>query len=340
MKRSLLIKILMLALLPYWATASEWTSRPLAEVAIYPEFRASARVEPLNEARVAAEVGGRIEAIPPRMGERVTAGAELARIDAAEYRIGVERAAAQAELVFNRVRLAEAQLEQSRALAGRGFISDEGLRIRETELAVLRSELTAARQGLEAARLQLARTVVRAPFDGVVRERLASVGDLAVAGTPVVVLASSDETEIRAAIPSGQLAWLRTASGVVLHVDQATYHLRLERVLSLVESAGQAQTVVFSSSAALAPGLAGEVRWRAATPHLPAEYLLRRDGRLGVWLDRGGEAVFVPLPGAATGRPAAVGDLADARVIDEGRFSLGLPRVPAQGAELPTEGGR
>ena len=77
----------LLLCLPTLILAADWTTRPFAELAVYPEFRAPARVLALNEARLAAEVTGRIEALPARVGQAVPAGAELARIDAADYRI-------------------------------------------------------------------------------------------------------------------------------------------------------------------------------------------------------------------------------------------------------------
>lgn len=318
-------------LLPPFAAAAEWTTRPLSEIVGYPEFRATARVEALNESRIGAEVAGRIEALPVRVGQAVTAGEPLARIDAAEYRIAVDRAAAHVKLMETRASLARAQFEQSRTLAGRGFISDDGLRIRETELAVLQSELAAARHALAAARLSLERTVIRAPFDGIVRERLASVGDFAAPGMPLLVLASTADVEIHARVPDAQVGTLQEADAWQLWIGDAAHPLRLERVPPLVEAAGQTRTVVFSSAAQLAPGSAGEVRWRAPTPHLPAEYVVQRDGRSGVWLERDGAAAFVDLPVASAGRPVAVTWPLDTRVIDEGRFSLGLPPAAGQG---------
>lgn len=319
-------------LLPPLAAAADWTTRPLSEIVGYPEFRATARVEVLNESRIAAEVSGRIEALPARVGQAVPAGEALARIDAAEYRIAVDRAAAQVKLMETRARLARAQFEQSRALAGRGFISDDGLRIRETELEVLQSELDAARLALAAARLSLDRTVIRAPFDGIVRERLASVGDLAAPGTALLVFASTADVEIHARVPDAQVGALRQAEAWRFWIGETAHPVTLERVLPLVEAAGQTRTVVFSSVSQLAPGSAGEVRWRAPTPHLPADYVVQRDGRNGVWLERGGKAEFVELPAASAGRPVAVDWPLDTRVIEEGRFSLGLLPAAGQGA--------
>jgi RND family efflux transporter MFP subunit len=332
MKRLLCFAVLLSALWPRFAAALEWSARPLSEIAVYPEFRAAANVAAIDEARIAAEVAGRIEALPVRVGQALAKGAELARIDGATYRIEVELAAAQVELIGNRVRLAEAQLDQARALAGQRFISADALRIRETELAVLKSELGAARQGLAAARLQLARTTIRAPFAGVVRERIANVGDLAAPGTPLLVLSANGDAEVRARVPAAQVDALRAAAKWELVAGGASYGLRLVRVSPVVDAAGQAQEVVLRATAALAPGLGGELRWRSRVPHLPPAFLQHRNGVSGAYVERDGKPVFVALPDAQAGRPVAVDWAVDTRVIDEGRFAIGLSPDGAAGA--------
>lgn len=324
--------LLVLCLLsPSLLFAQGWTARTLSEVAIYPEFRAPAEVMATDEARISAEVSARVEALPVRVGERVARGAELARLDNASYRVEVERTRAQVDLIANRVKLAEAQLEQSETLAERGFISADGLRIRQTEVAVLKSELAAARQGLEAARLQLARTVIRAPFDGTVRDRPASVGDLAAPGTVLLVFAASDGIELRARVPAAQIEGLRAARAWRLVAGDVEAELELVRVSPLVSTAGQAREVVFSAQAELPPGLAGELRWISPVPHLPPAWVQQRSGKLGVWLVRDGRPVFEALPQAQLGRPVAVDLPTDVQLVDEGRFSLDLPPREAAG---------
>lgn len=324
MTRAIFLTLLLAACLPRPTIAGDWTTRSLAELAIYPQFTAPANVVAIDEARIAAEVGGRIEALAPRVGQNVEKGAELARIDDASYRIDMRRAEAQVELIANRVKLAKAQLEQARSLAGRNFLSPDALRIRETEVAVLQSELDAARQTVAAARLQVARTRIRAPFAGVVRERLASVGDLAVPGTPLLVLSATANSEVRARVPTVQVDGLRAAGQWELVAGTRRVPLKIVRVSPVVDAAGQAQEAVFSAPAALPPGLAGELRWAAQVPHLPPAYLQQRDGRLGAYVERGDRAVFVPLPDAQDGRAAPVPWTPDTRVIDTGRFAIGL----------------
>ncbi len=305
------------------AGAAEWTSRPLAEIAVFPEFRVQARVIPAEEARLAAEVSGRVLRLPARVGEAVAQGASVVELDASGYRIDVARAEAQVGLVANRIRLAESQLAQSEALAARGFVSPEGLRIRQTELAVLRSEAQAARESLAAARLALTRTAVRAPFAGVVKERNASVGDLAAPGTPLVTLTALGDPELRALVPVEQVPALRAAQPQLVVGEQAVA-VAVRRVSPLVDRGSQAQEVVFVADGPLPPGLAGEVRWRSPTPWLPASHIQQRSGKLGTYVERGGQPVFVALPGAQTGRPARVDWSPDTRVVDGGRQALGL----------------
>src|SRR5690606_8869591 len=134
--RLLALILLPLLLLPWPLRAAEWSPRPLAQIAVYPEFRAPATVVAQEEARIAAELSARIVAMPARVGASIRRGTELVRLDDASFRIELERVRAQIALIDSRIRLARAQLAQSRALAARGFISADGLRIRETEVGV------------------------------------------------------------------------------------------------------------------------------------------------------------------------------------------------------------
>lgn len=326
MRLSMAVRLFPLCLVAV-AHAAAWTSVPLSDIAVYPDYRASAQVHARDEARIAAEVGGRIESLPFDVGESVPAGARVATIDASSYRLDVERARAQVALVDARLALNAEQLKQDERLARQDFLSEDAMRIRRTERNVLEAERRAALQLLASAQLALARTEVKAPFAGVVRERPASVGDLATPGMPLLVLAASDDVEVRAQVPVAQIDTVRAARQWTLVSVDERFALTLKRVSPLVGAAGQTREVVFSSTEPLAPGLAGEVRWQAVMPHLPAEYVATREGTPGVWLARDGEAAFHPLPGASFGRPAVVALPLDTPVIDTGRKALGFVRA-------------
>lgn len=310
--------------------AHAYTIQPFEALAVYPEHRVAAQVRALDEARVSAQVAGRILALPVRVGEVVSKGSLLARLDDTDYRIALTQAQAQLGLFEARLALSQAQLEQAQGLAARGFASADALRIRETELAVVRSELAVARETLKVAQVNLGRTELRAPFDGVVRARHASLGDQAQPGQPVITLASSADSEIHASVPASRVAGLLKSAHIHFWVEGEAHAVQIVRVMPLVEAAGQVQLVVLGSAAALPPGRAGELRWTDPVPHLPASYVLEYAGQRGVWIELAGAPVFQALPHAQPGRPVALDWPLEQPVVDQGRLTLGVPMATRQ----------
>lgn len=312
--------------------APAYTVRTLDQLAVYPQLRAVARVVPENESRLAAEVTARIRSIPARVGESVTQGQVLVRLDSAQYALALEQAQAQVELLQNRYRLAQLQFEQARSLHESNFISAQALEQRRTELAVLDSELKIARNGVEQARLDLRRTTIVAPFAGAIRERLAGEGELATPGQPILTVVEHAKNELRAQVPNQDLPSLQTARAPEFYQGGSRRPVTLVRVAPLVDARAQTREVVLRADRPLLAGAAGELVWSSATPHLPAAYVQQYAGKLGAWIEEGGEPVFKPLPQAEAGRPAAVTWPLATRIIDEGRFALG---GPAAGGPAP-----
>lgn len=324
--RNALLLGLGLVLTPLQVLAGDWTSKPLRDIAVYPEFRAPAQVVPLDEANLAAEVSAVVTAMPALQGSSVAKGALLVSLDERQYRIDLDRAQAQLQVVQSRAKLAEAQYRQSESLAQKNFISPDGLRIKRTELEVQQSELASAKANVAAARLALDKTRIRAPFAGVVRERQASVGDLAAPGTPLLVLAATGNTEVRARVPAIQLEALRQAGAWALVAGNSRQALELKRVSPLVDKAGQTREVIFSTRDQVPPGVAGEVRWQTKVPHLPPDYVQQRQGKPGVFLVSDGKPVFHVLPEAQAGRPVPLPLDPGALVVDGGRQALEAAR--------------
>jgi len=299
-------------------------SRPLAEVSIHPEREVSAQVLPRDESRIAAEITARIESIAVQVGARVARGAVLARLDCRDHELTAERARAALAAARARAALAEQQLARARELGARGFYSAEALSVRTTELEVLRAEVEQARLHVTASERTLEKCTVRAPYAGVVRERLGQTGELAAPGTPLVLLAATDSVEVSAAVPVALAVSLGGASSIRFEGDGGTRPLRLLRISPAIEPRTRTVEARFAfAGAPAAPGAVGRVLWRDPQPHLPAELLVRREGRLGVFLDEDGIARFRPLAQAQEGRAAPAGALAaQARIVVSGQAAL------------------
>jgi len=297
--------------------------KPLSEIAIYPERDASAQAVSLNESRVAAEISGRIEAIPVRVGERVARGTVLARIDCRDHELGRERAMAALKVTRSRLALAEQQLERARALGTRGFFSKEAVAARETELQVQRAEGEQARAQLDVAERAVGKCTVRSPFSAIVRERLGQVGELAAPGSPLIAISDAGSVEISAQIQLKDAASLRKARDLRFVGDGEARSLALLRISPVI--APQARTLEarlrFTGGPAAA-GASGAVIWRDSRPHVPAELVVRREGRLGVFAAEDGIARFHPLADAQEGRPAPVDLAPGTRLVVAGQLAL------------------
>ncbi|HEY0512230.1 MAG TPA: efflux RND transporter periplasmic adaptor subunit [Thermoanaerobaculia bacterium] len=88
----------------------------------------------------------------------------------------------------------------------------ETARTRQALLSQRRSELAIAQQ-------QLADSVLTAPFDGAVRERLVNAGDYVAAGAPVAFLVRVRPLRLRLAVPEREAAGIRIGQPVDLTVE-------------------------------------------------------------------------------------------------------------------------
>jgi len=170
-------------------------------------------VAPRSEIDLVPEVSGRIIEVSSALvsGGFFAKDQVLVRLDSRDYELAV--ASAEAEVARAQVALAreEAEAEVARRewrdLSG----SDAGappLVVHEPQLAEARARLAAAEASLARARLDLERTVLRAQFDGRVREEHVDVGQFVERGRPIARLYAIDVAEIRLPIANDQLAYL------------------------------------------------------------------------------------------------------------------------------------
>ncbi len=305
------------------AAAPAIAARPLGGIAIYPERSAPAQSLPENESKLSAEVSARILALPYDVGQTIRKGDVVARLDKRDFELAVTKARASMGAVQARIAQAESQLERARELAKQNFISAEAVIQRETELAVQRAELAVQHAGLATAERELEKTTVRAPFDAIVKQRHVGVGELAAPGAVLVTLIDRSRPEVSAQVQLKDAQSLKEAAGAVFSAD-VDYPVKLTRVSPAVdrESRTVEARLAFQERTAQ-PGTSGRLVWRETRPHLPAEYVVRRKGELGVFIMSGKAPEFVVLPGAQEGRPVPVVFPVDTLIVTEGRNSLG-----------------
>jgi hypothetical protein len=156
---------------------------------------------------------------------------------------------------------------------------------------------------------------------------MAQTGGFVNPGTALLELAESDRFELKAEIPDEIADSLSRAEKIEFLSRNQSWSLELLRLSPLIESARRTRQARFSfasDAAAELPaiGRSGEVIWQVRSGMLPANLLVQRDRKLGIFLAVGGQARFTPLPGAQEGRPVPVDLPADSQIIVTGRERL------------------
>lgn len=319
----LLLPLLLLSTLCLAQEVVLVTTKPVRDLQYHPERSAPAEVVPLNDARLSAEINARVLQIPVRVGDTVTAGDLLVSLDCREYASRHDAQKATRRALESRIRLARTQLTRAKDLKQKRNISQEEVDRRETELLTLRAELAAQKEAETQAALNLERCQVTAPFQAVVKERLASVGTLAAPGTPLLHLVQLDDSEISAQVRPLTADEGAAADSIEFSYLGRRYPLHTLRALPVVDPKTRSVEVRLGFDGDSAPpGASGRIHWRAAAPYLPADLLLRREDSLGVFLLEKGRARFHTLADAREGQPARTDLPADSQLIVEGRHRL------------------
>ena len=218
--------------------------------------RATGTLTAEEEAGVAAETAGRVVATPIERGTPVAQGAELIRLSATETEAQLNEAEANAGQIAARLglaadkpfdvnavaevqnakasfELAQSEFGRIRSLLDQRVVSQSEFDQRRTQMEAARQQYEVAKNGaqqqyqsLQAARARvalarkaLADTVVRAPFSGLVAERLVSTGDYVTRGMKVVVVVRINPLRAQLTVPEQFISAVAVGQPITFEVD-------------------------------------------------------------------------------------------------------------------------
>jgi HlyD family secretion protein len=196
-------------------------------------------VKSRRRATLSPEVGGRVAQLPARKGARVKTGDVLMRIADADFRAqvqveesAVETARSARTEACRQAELGERDLARNRRLASENIVSPELLDQLESrrDVAVAScqtagSRIRQAEAGLAVARANFEKTVLRAPFDGIVADVTTELGEWITPSPPglpippVIVLYDDGATYISAPMDEVDVARVRLGQPVRVTLD-------------------------------------------------------------------------------------------------------------------------
>ncbi len=159
-----------------------------------------------QEAIIGSEANGlRLNRVNVNVGDKVRAGHVLATYAADSIEADVALARAHVEEARAMSADAEATIERARGLEETGAMSQQQINTYATSAATAEARVQAAAASLRVQQLRLRYTQVRAPDDGIISSRSATVGAVVPAGTELFRLIRKNRLEWRAEVTSAEL---------------------------------------------------------------------------------------------------------------------------------------
>jgi RND family efflux transporter MFP subunit len=305
-----------------------------SEVVLLGEVRAAQRAE------LGFAVQGRVSAVLVDVGDIVSAGQILARLDAIPLQ--AQLASANAEVVRADIVLTELRQRRERMapLAAGGVAVPAEWDALLAQLAAAEQQVKVSRGQRDAAVWNLEQMTLRAPFEAVVASRALEVGQAAGPGQPVLQLDGRGR-QVVVPVPDHLAARVRGGQPVQLEFGDRSVE---GRILQVGERAGPGGTVrvLTQAPAEARPGETLNVRFAAALPRagsapttaveLPLR-AVRPDGKPG----SGSVLRYDPASGIVQARSVRLGPVLGERIVVLDGLALG-DRVVAAGVSFLAPG--
>lgn len=176
-------------------------------------------VQPERKADLRAEVSAVVLQVLKENGDVVKRGDVLVKLDETAIRDSLNSAEAAARAASLALDQAERQLERMKTLRSSGMTSAQAMDDAEVRRNNALSELSAARARAAQARQQLQRTLVRAPFDGVVSDRKVSAGDTASIGKELLKVIDPASMRFEGLVSADRIAVVKAGQPVGFRVN-------------------------------------------------------------------------------------------------------------------------
>jgi HlyD family secretion protein len=198
---------------------------------------ATGTLQAVTTVQVGSQVSGVVESLYADYNSMVRKGQLLAKLDGSTYASAVEQAQAtlqNAEAEVERLRVAKASadaaLSRARDLSAKQLLPAADLQAAETDSKTAAAQVTGAearvvqaRSGVRTAQVNLAKTVITSPIDGVVIARNVDVGQTVAASfsapTLFVIAADLTDMQLNASIDESDLGQVADGQEVTFTVD-------------------------------------------------------------------------------------------------------------------------
>jgi membrane fusion protein, multidrug efflux system len=210
------------------------------------------RLEPWEHVVISSEAVGKVEWRGVEENQKVTQGQELYRIDTTAVQTVHDQAAARHKLTLQEV-------DRAQHLQEKGASSPQNLDRASTERDVAAADLNAVK-------LRLEKSVVKAPFDGVIDKLFKKQGEFTDMGAPLVVVIQVTKVKVVVGVPERDISHFSVGNKVPVELD-AFQGKTFEGIIHRIAASGDVLTHTFGTeielpnpNELLRPGMTARVK--------------------------------------------------------------------------------
>jgi len=176
------------------------------------------RIQDPQGSTISAEVPARIQSVKVNVGSHVKQGDTLAILDSTDITLAISAAKSKLRSLQAQAKTQQDLVKRYQTLVKEKFISLTMLEQAQAQATVFNKSIQAARSQLKQAQHNARRTHIRAPFDGIVQQRMVAAGDYIGVGKPMFQLVGQSQREVILAIPETRIGDIHVGLPVHLHL--------------------------------------------------------------------------------------------------------------------------
>jgi membrane fusion protein (multidrug efflux system) len=279
-----------------------WT---VEQKSLRPYVEAIGTLKPFEEVIISSEVDGIVMNVKVSEGSPVAKGMTLVEINETDYRLEVRRAEASSRQTEASLANAKLEYERKSALYKEELVTKQQFDDISARLALAEGDLDRAKASLSLAKEKLAKTKIRSPLQGAVRDKKVTTGDYVKNGSQLLWIVKSDPIKLSFTVPEKEVGKLKTGQDVMFKVDSfpdKEFTGRLSTIYPSLEEKTrtlQVEALVPNRDAKLKPGLFAKVTLYTGPSRdlvvVPITAVLYEDSLVKVFIAEGDRAKEKPV---------------------------------------------
>ncbi|MFA6970356.1 MAG: efflux RND transporter periplasmic adaptor subunit [Gallionella sp.] len=301
--------------------ASVQAAEPLAVAPVeYREvaqtYSAEGLVEATRQSTVSAQIAGRVKEVNFDVGDHVSRGQVILRIDEREAVQALAGSQAQVLQAQANVQNAKSTYERSKQLLAQKFISQAALDKAQADYKVALAQAAASEAGAGQASLTRGYTAVVAPYAGVVSARMVELGEMVMPGKPLMTGFDPSEMRVVVSVPQYKMSEIGAKPDVMVEIPSLTRWIkaastRVQPIADARTHSTQVRVYLPANEAGLYPGMFVQAHFvvgKVKKLVVPASAVLRRSEVVAAYV--------VDARGAVKLRQIRVGEVAAEGLVE------------------------